>query len=168
MKTGTPFQKIIAVLMIFILMIIFSGCYSTQVINTSQFLPSDNYYIHSNNSTYKIDSVSISNEILAGKIVSGKNDKDKKNKKQETLPDEKSKPHKNHIYLSSGSGMEIENGILKVPVISIVTIQQKTPDPKKTTGLIIGCSAITALSIILTVVAVNATVETGEEVCGNW
>jgi hypothetical protein len=168
MKTGTQLQKVIAVLMIFILIIVFTGCYSTQIINTSQFLPSDNYYVHSENSTYEIDSVSVSSEILAGKIVSGKNNKDKKIINQGDLSSEKSKPRKNHIYLSSGSGMGIENGILKAPVVSIATIQQKTPDPKKTTALIIGCSVISALSIILTVVAVNATVETGEQICSNW
>jgi hypothetical protein len=157
MKTIAQFPKIISVLMIFILMIEFTGCYSTRILTTSEISSSEIYLIHSNNSTYPVDSVVISEGVLSGKREAGITDKNKKGT--------------NHIYLSSGSGIKIDNDILSVPVQSITKVEQRTIDPKKTgiltAVLIVGGIGFVVLTTVLIVNLVNEAAETTADVANS-
>jgi hypothetical protein len=162
MKSIKQFRKIIAVLMVFILMGEFTGCYSTQNLTISDISSSDIYFVHAKSVTYPVDSVVISEGVLSGKLELTMNSKGNVNKSKENGPSDKSKPIKNHIYLSSGSGIEIENDNLSVPVQSITKIEQKIPDPGRTKALntiLIGCSILTIAGIILTVVIIKGSEE---------
>jgi len=146
MKTFVRFQKIIAALMIFILMIEFTGCYSSKIVTSSDIKSSEICVVHGQKADFHISDAVISDGILSGKTGSVKNAKD----------------HKNiyHIYISSDSVIKIENNILYVPVWSITEIYQKVPDPEKTKklkiALIVGCSGLTIIGIISTIMAINA------------
>jgi hypothetical protein len=150
MKIFTQLQKIIAFLMIFILMIEFTGCYSSKILTTSEITPSDTYFIHGDKSTYHVSNVVISDEILSGKMVSATNKKDK--------------TAKNHMYISSDLAIKIKNDTLSVPVFNITKIEQKIPDPKKTkilaAVLIAGGCGITVGLTILIVNGINSTANT--------
>lgn len=132
--------------MIFILMIEFTGCYSARIVTSSDIKPSEICFIHGQKADYHISDAVISDGILSGKTGSVKKNKGNKNI--------------NHIYISSDSVVKIENNILNVPVWSITKIEQKVPDPVKTkqlkTALIIGCSGLTVIGIISTIMAINA------------
>jgi hypothetical protein len=132
--------------MIFILMIELTGCYSTRIVASSDIKPSEICFIHGQRADYHISDVVISDGILSGKTGSVKKDKGNKNI--------------NHIYISSDSVVKIENNILNVPVWSITKIEQRVPDPEKTkelkTALIVGCSALTVLGIISTIMMIHA------------
>jgi hypothetical protein len=148
MKKYSQLQKIISVLMFFILMIELTGCYSTRIISTSEFTVSDKYLIHIKNSTYSVDNVLISDGILSCKL-----DLSEKNY---------GNANKTHIYLSSDSVLKINNDLISVPVGSITKIEQKVPDPRKTrtltTVLIVAGSVgvIAGLSVLLINSLVNS------------
>ncbi|HEX7494553.1 MAG TPA: hypothetical protein VF346_10050, partial [Bacteroidales bacterium] len=72
MKKYSQIQKIISALMIFLLLIQLSGCYSSKIISSSVLpLPDSikcSYIIHSQNSKYLLVNTIISNGILCGRI----------------------------------------------------------------------------------------------------
>jgi hypothetical protein len=121
MKTYTQPQKIVSVLITYILLIQFTGCYSTKIISTSEITQSDSYLVHSKKSTYLAYNVTISDEILSGTL-------DFNNKKF-------TDPKYLHIYLSSDSLLTINNSQISFPINSIKEIKQKVPDAGKTKTL---------------------------------
>jgi hypothetical protein len=164
MKTYSQLQKIIAVLITFILMIELTGCYSTKTISTSEIKKSDIYLIHCKNSNYPVNNVIISNEILSGSLDAG--------------IDNHGKIIKNHIYLSSDSAINFNNYLITVPIDKIAKIEQKVYDPGKTktlkASLIIGGGVLVVITIIGTVYLIK---ELGEiaypsdgstGLCSNW
>ncbi len=164
MKIYSQLQKIIAILITFILLIELTGCYSTKTISTSEIKKSDIYLIHCKNSTYPVNNVIISNEILSGSLDAG--------------IDNHGKIISNHIYLTSDSAIKIVNYLISVPVDKIAKIEQKVYDPGKTktlkASLIIGGGVLVVIAIIGTV---NLIKELGEiaypsdgstGLCSNW
>jgi hypothetical protein len=134
MKPYSQFQKIIAVLMTFLLLIQLSGCYSTKIISSSTLPLADSikcsYTIHCHNSKYLLEKVNISNGILSGAIDPKGNSLDMKNRI--------------HIYLSSDSVMKINTGyILSIPLDGIANVKMAKYD----VGLTILCAAICTLGI---------------------
>lgn len=122
MKKYSRLQKIISVLMSFILMTEFTGCYSTKVISTSEIKVSDKYFIHSKNSTYPVlDNALISNDTLSGKLYLGKNNFSKENVA--------------HIYVLSDSLIKINNDVISIPTNRITKIEHKVYDLVKTKTL---------------------------------
>jgi hypothetical protein len=153
-------QKIISVLMCLILMLEFSGCYSTRIISTSEITASDKYLIHCNNSTYSVDKVGISNGILSGK------------------PDFSENNHgsakKTHIYLSANAPLKINNDLISVPVSCVTKIEQYVPEPGKTATLIILFTAvgigigIGSWVLISNLIMDITTANTSTIFCSNW
>jgi hypothetical protein len=137
--------------MIFILMIEFTGCYSARIVTSSDIKSSEICFIHGQKINSQISETIISDGILSGKMSSGKKSKGKINI--------------NHIYISPDSVVKIENNTLSVSVSSITKIEQKIPDPKKTkqlkTALIVGCSTLTVLGIISTILIINDAAKSG-------
>jgi hypothetical protein len=168
MKTHLKLQKFIATLMIFILMIEFTCCYSSRIVTSSDIKSSESCSILGKKIKYHISDAIISDGILSGKISS--------------VLKSKGKINKNYIYVSSDSVVKIENNILSVPVSSITKIEQKIPDPKKTkqlkTALIVGCSSLTVLGVISSILMINtaqsatSTCEGGFDIfnqnCSEW
>jgi hypothetical protein len=158
MKKYSQLQKVISVLMFFILMIGFTGCYSARIVTSSDIKSSEICFIHGQKTNYHISETIISDGILSGKTSSGIKSKGKINI--------------NQIYISSDSVVKIENNILSVPVSSITKIEQEIPDPQKTkqlkTALIVGCSALTVLVIISTILMINAAADLYNAGCTNW
>ena len=155
MKPDTQLQKIISILMAFILIIELTGCYSTRILTTSEINQSDYYLIKSKESVYLSYNDTISDGILSGKL-------DFNNKKFND-------PRISHIYLSSDSLLTINNDRISLPVNSIEKIKQRVPEPGKTralkTLLIIGAAAgVTTLGIIATVHLINEAEQCGNEI----
>jgi hypothetical protein len=153
MKPDTQLQKIISILMAFILMIELTGCYSIRILTASEINQSDYYLIHGKESVYLSYNDTISDGILSGKL-------DFNNKKFND-------PRISHIYVSSDSLLTISNDRISLPVNSIEKIKQRVPEPGKTrtlkTLLIIGAAAgSTTLGIIAAVRLFNEA-----EQCGN-
>jgi hypothetical protein len=153
MKTHAKIQKIIAVVMIFIIMIEFTGCYSTRTALSSDIKSSEICFIHGQKINYQLSDAVISDGILSGKVSSDRTNQNSKHLYKDRI-------NKNNIYISSDSVARIENNILSIPVGSITKIEQQIPDPGKTkklkTALIVGCSALTILGIISTILMINA------------
>ena len=97
----------------FILMIEFTGCYSTKIITTSEITQSDKYLIHSKKSTYLSYNDTISDGILLGNL-----DFNRKNFYDLNNID---------IYLASDSGLIVNNDRISFPVNSIKKIQLTVP-----------------------------------------
>jgi hypothetical protein len=159
MKKYSQLQKIISVLMSFILMIEFTGCYGTRIIPTSEIKVTDKYLIHSKNSTYSVDNVIISDGMLSGKLYS--------NIKNYGNAD------KFHMYLSSDLGLKINNDLISVPVSSITRIEQYVPERGKTTLFIVlfvaGFVAIGVGGALIINSLINSYVNTDETTfCSNW
>ena len=114
-------RRIISVLMSFILMIEFTGCYTTRVISAPEIGSSGKYLVHCKNSKYQVNDIVISNGILSGKLnLSGEN---------------YGSVNKTNIYVSSDSVIKINDGLISLPVSSITKIEQKVHDPGKTKTL---------------------------------
>jgi hypothetical protein len=127
-------------------MIEFTGCYSARIVTSSDTKSSEICFVHGRKINSQISETIISDGILSGKMSSGIKSKGKINI--------------NHIYISSDSVVKIENNILSVSVSSITKIEQKIPDPVKTKkikiALIVGCSTLTVLGIISTILIIDA------------
>ena len=141
MKEYSQLQKILAVLISFLLMIEFTGCYSTRIMSTSEINISDKYLIHAKKFTLAVDNVVISDGMLSGKINFTKQ--------------KHGDSGNTHIYLSSDSALKINDNLISLPVGSIATIEQKIPNPKKTALLTVlvvaGC--LTAVGLIVFMVS---------------
>ena len=140
----TQFQKIISFLMIFILMIQFSGCYSYKIISSSD-LPHPNSYeytfiIFGQNSRYVLENTVISNGIFSGKINS-----DRQNIKG-----------KINVYLSSDTVMKINpENILSVPLDGIVKVEIKKIETGNTVLLTIAGLVLGFITFVIIDVAIN-------------
>jgi hypothetical protein len=118
MKTYSQFLRINSVLLISLVLIEFTGCYSSRTLTVSEISPSDIYLIHSGNSVFPVYSVVITEGMLTGEPV--------------TITNNNTKSIKNHIYLSYGSVVRTENNTLSVPALSVTKIVQKKTAPTKT------------------------------------
>jgi len=141
MKPGSQLQKIISILMSFILMIELTGCYSTRVLTASEINQSDYYLIHGNMATYATYDNTFSDGILSGKL-----DFNTRN-----LTDSRYL----HVYLLSDSSLIINNDRFTLPVNSIKEIKQRIRDQKKTRTLttvlivVAGVGVVAALTVFV-------------------
>jgi hypothetical protein len=138
MNNWPQLRQIISVLMIFMLLLQFTGCYSTRIISTSEFESSDTYIMHGQKSIYNVSDVVVSNGILSGKL----------DYSRKTY----SKANETNIYLLSDSVLKINNDRISLPVDGITKIEQKVLDPRKTKNLT--TILIVAVSVGLVVGAV--------------
>lgn len=111
MKRHSQLLKVISILLINILLIQISGCYSTKVISNSDLpdLSEYNCVIHYQDSKYSLDNAVLSNGVLSGKI-------DVENKS----------PNRNkiHVYLLSETVLTIYTGMLfSIPADKIVKVE---------------------------------------------
>jgi Outer membrane protein beta-barrel domain len=128
MKKYSQIQKIVSVLMIFLLLMQLSGCYSTKIISSSTLPIADSikcsYTVHCHNSNYMLEKVIISNGILSGKIDTTGNYYIK---------------NRVHIYLLSDSVMKINTGyILSIPLDGIEKVEKASESFAQTFGIIAG------------------------------
>lgn len=106
--------------MIFMLLMQFTGCYSTRIIPLSDIKASDKYDLHSKNSTYP----TFSNAEVTDGILSGKLFLSKRNYGREDIT---------HIYVLSDSVIQINNDNISIPTNRITKIEHKIYDPAITT-----------------------------------
>ena len=142
MKPYSQFQKIIAVLIIFFMLIQLSGCYSTKIISCYTLPLADSikctYTVHCNNSKYLLEKVNILNGILSGKIDTTGNNYSIKNRV--------------HIYLFSDSVMKINTVyILNLPLNDIIKVEIVKYEVGKTILLVGVCGALCILGIYVIV-----------------
>ena len=148
MKKDSELQKAISVLMLFILLIEFTGCYSTKIIPTSDISFSDSYVVHCEKASYPVYDVEIADSILTGKI-------DLNKMKSGTID-------RTHIYLSADSVLKFNNDIISFPVQYISRIEQKVPDAGKTKNLttiliVAGCVGFgVGMIVLISSVTINA------------
>jgi hypothetical protein len=138
MKKYSQIQKIISALMIFLLLIQLSGCYSYKIISSSTLpLPDSikcSYYIHSQNSKYLLENTIISNGILSGKI--------------DTTGNSHRIINRIHLYITSDSVMKINNGkILSIPLDGIAKVKKAKFEVGKTIILVVVCASLCTLVI---------------------
>ena len=132
MKKYSQIQKIISALMIFLLLIQLSGCYSTKTISSSTLPLADSikcsYTVHCHNSKYLLEKVNISNGILSGEI--------------DTMGNSYYTKNRVHIYLLSDSVIKINTGyILNLPLDDIIKVEMTKVDVMGTIVLV-GISAL--------------------------
>jgi len=97
-------------LLIFLVLLLFSGCYTYKDAPGSDLTDSGKYFyeIYTGNATYKLDNTEISDGILTGKIVGMS-----------------SRTQKIKIFLTSDSLVSVnQNKILSVPVNQIAKVQK--------------------------------------------
>jgi hypothetical protein len=128
MEEYSQLRKIVSILMIFILLIYLSGCYSTRIISSSD-LPfpgssKHDYIIHGQYSKCVLDNAVISNGILSGRIEG---------------EDSTHTGYKIHVFLSSDSVMKINTEkIFSVPLDRIAKIEIRKVAAGKTILLVVG------------------------------
>jgi hypothetical protein len=139
MKTYSQFQGIVSVILLFCIMIEFTGCYSKRILTTSEINQSDYYLIFDKGLTYTAFNVTISDGLLSGNLdFNNKNFAD---------------PRYIHIYLLSDSLLTVNNDRISLPVNSINSIRQQIYSSRKTTilkaaAIIIAGSAVTVLGVL--------------------
>lgn len=130
--------------MIFILLIQLSGCYSYEIISSSDLPHPDSYeytfIINGQNTRYILENTVISNGIFSGKISSGsQNTKGKIN-----------------AYLSSDTVMKINpENILSAPLDCIAKIEIKKLETGQTVLLTIACLVLGFITIGMIDLAIN-------------
>lgn len=144
MKKYSQFQKIVATLMSFILLLELTGCYTKRVLTTSELTHSDQFLIHYNTTIYTAYDLEVNNGVLTGKFDF--NNMDFTN------------PKFIHLYLSTDSLFTITNDQFTVPVTSIKEINQKIRDQQKTKTLTIVLIAAASIGLVagLSCVLINS------------
>jgi len=144
MKIPPQLQKAISVLMCFIIMIEFSGCYTQRILSTSDISSGSYFLIHWAEAVFPAYNTIITDEIISGNLDF--NTRDPAN------------PDRIHVYLLSDSSFKINMDRFTLPVTAIKEIKQSVRDQKKTrtltTLLIIGASV--GLVVGLTVALVSS------------
>jgi hypothetical protein len=139
MKKYSQLQRIISVMMSFVILTEFSGCYTKRVFSTSDISPESYYMIHANSAIYPAYKTSVSDGIMSGSLdfnVRNYND-----------------PGYIHVYLASDSSFTVSNDRFSLPLNSVKEINQKIRDQKKTRTLVIvlvagaGIGLLTAVTI---------------------
>lgn len=145
MKIPAQFQKVISVMMCFIMMIEFSGCYTQRIMSTSDISPGSYFLIHCEEAVFPAYNTIITDEIISGNLDF--NTRDPTN------------PNRIHVYISSDSSLKINMDRFTLPVTAIKEIKQSVRDQKKTrtltilliagvsAGLVIGLTAAAWASI---------------------
>lgn len=119
MGKKAQFKQIIFVLIIFMLLIQFTGCYSTKIITVSDIKASDIYDIH----TEKTDYTTFSKAVVSDSLVSGKLFLGNSNSGAKT---------NTHIYISSDTVIQLNNNLISIPINRITKIEHEVYDPVKT------------------------------------
>lgn len=134
MKKYSQLHKVVSILLINILLIQTSGCYSTKVISNSD-LPVPRMYkytfiIHFKDSEYLLENTVISNGVLSGNI---------------DIEKESHKGNKIHVYLPSDSTLKINIGeVFSIPTDNIVKVETVT-----FIAATIGCVGLSSIGLIL-------------------
>jgi hypothetical protein len=137
----------ISVLMIFVMLIQLTSCYTAKMVSTSEIETLDNCMIHCKNSSYRLENAVIYDEMISGKL--------------DHKRDIKSKIH---IYLVTDFNININNGLLKVPVGDISRIELYAYDRKKTAGLI-GAIVLTSAAVgVMSLIMLGKAVSWAESV----
>jgi hypothetical protein len=126
MKKYSQPQRIVAIIMIFVILPQFTGCVTSKIIAVKDLpvVSNDRYVIHVRKAYYEIDSTHIENGILSGRITSGE-----------------SVHNKNavNLYLLSDTLIKITpQNILSLPVSEITQIKEVKPSSGKTVLLVTG------------------------------
>ncbi len=130
-------QEVIAVLLIFLVLIGFTGCYSTRILSVSDISPSDMYLVHSGNSFYPVCNVVTTAEMIRGELV--------------TIANNNIRLIKKHIYLTTGTVVTSENNFISVPAQNIEKIVDKNLSSGKTAiaigvpVIILGAAAVVGI-----------------------
>jgi hypothetical protein len=136
MNKYSGFEKMVSIVMIFIMLIQFSGCVSTKILSKSD-LPVSGiwpYKIRCQKTNFLLKDVEVSNGKLSGKV--------------ETT---ESSRYANivNIYLASDSVVKInEENILTVPLESITRVKLVETSTAKTFFLVTGITAVIVLLLL--------------------
>lgn len=138
MKKHTQLMKSVSVLMIFLLLIQLSGCYSYKTILSSDLPVSDSirysYIIHGQNSKYLLGNTIISNGMLSGTI--------------DTVKDSRQIGKKIHAYLASDTVIKISKGmILSIPLDGMKKVEMAKVDVIGTI-LLAGISGLVIFAVV--------------------
>jgi len=134
-KEYSQIQKSISLLMIPILLLNLSGCYTTKIISKTDLpLPDSDkfaYVVHSEKWKFLLEKSKISKGILSGKI-------------EQTIPYKTFVAGKNiHLYLSSDSVIKIENGeSLSIPINEVTKVEIQDIHGVGTFFIVIGSAII--------------------------
>jgi hypothetical protein len=136
MKKYSQFQKIISLVMIFIMLIYVSGCVSSKILSKSELPVSgySEYKIQCQNTNFLISDVKILNGELSGKVESAASTR-----------------YANivNIYLTSDSVVKIDSGkILTVPCDSITKVKVVKASVVKSYFLVSGIIVVLVLIIL--------------------
>jgi hypothetical protein len=137
MKKHTEYQKIVSVLLSFILVLSTSGCYSLQNLTRHdiQYANKTVYYLHGPTSFYKLTNATISNGILTGSIdyvVSS-------SEKAKTI----------HIYAAPDSSIKKNGDRVQVQFANIVKAEVYSINGLKTVVAVAGSFSIAFLVFLL-------------------
>jgi hypothetical protein len=137
MKKYKEYQKIVSVLLMFILIITTSGCYSLRGLNRNdiQSTNKDSYFLHGPHSFYKIINATISEGVLSGTI--------------DYVVSPVSKAKSIHIYAAPDSSIVKNGDRVQVPFRNIVKVEDYELDGVRTFVGLAGTLSFGFLSLIL-------------------
>ncbi len=124
MRAYNEYQKIVALFLAGLIMLMFSGCYSLRGIPKGeiQYAGGKHYYIHGTNSSFQINNVSISDGVLSGSLA--------------YLAESPKKKDVINLYVAPDSAIKKNGSIISIPFENIAKAELNKVDGSKT--LIIG------------------------------
>jgi hypothetical protein len=137
MKKYYEYQKVVSVLMSFIIVLSTSGCYSLQSLtrHNIQYANKTVYYLHGPSSFYKLTGATISDGILTGSI--------------DYLVSNSAKAKTIHIYAAPESSIKKDGDTVKVAITNIVKAEVYNIDGFKTVVAVVGSLSIAYLAFLL-------------------
>jgi hypothetical protein len=142
MRKYNDYQKIAALFLSGLIVLLFSGCYSLRGIPKGeiQYAAGKHYYIHGVNSSFELNNVVISNGVLTGRITH--------------LPAPEKKKEIVHLYVAPDSAIHMNGETISIPFENIAKAEINKVEWTKTliisSGIAIGATYVVALIYLLT------------------
>ena len=142
MRKFNRFQKTLAWVLSFLVILQFSGCYTVKKMPRSELGYSDRkyYYIHGQNTSYQITGTSLSDGVLSGRIAG--------------VTETPEKGQVIHIYVAPDSAVRVNGDVISISSANIAKMEIADIDVGRTlfaaAGVAYGVMMIVAIIVLLT------------------
>lgn len=116
-------KKILLLLLISVVFIEFTGCYSTRSLTISEISPANIYLVHYGSSFFHVNNLVLTEGTVKGELV---------------VPNSNNGSIRNHIYLANGAIIQTDNNFISIPAEGIEKIENKVISSGKTVTAILG------------------------------
>jgi len=137
MRKLNRFQKTLAWILFFLVIIQFSGCYTIKKVPRSELGYGERtyYFIHGQNSSYQITNTTLSEGILSGKVAS--------------LTEAPQKGQVIHLYVAPDTAITVNGDVISVPSSNIAKLEVYKVDAGRTALVTVSAASVVFTAVVI-------------------